>query len=100
MYYAILQRWEGEPTDTLCMQYPAEKKDECQRMFESLKKEAYKQKHPVTYRLIELDGEMQYAGKELQDWRKKNNVDKIIIANGKIHEDIPLYVQKDMKGNG
>lgn len=97
MYYAILQKWEGERSESLCMEYPAEKKDECLRMFKSLKKEAYRAKHPVTYRLVELDGDMKYTGKRLQDWRKDNEVDKIIIANGKIHEDIPLYVQKDLK---
>jgi hypothetical protein len=97
MYFAILQRWEGEPAETLCMEYPAEKNDECLRMFQSLKKEAYKAKHPVTYRLVEMDGEMNYANKDLVEWRKKNNVDRIIITNGKIHEDIPVYVQKDLK---
>lgn len=97
MYYAILQRWEGERTETLCMEYPSEKKEECMRMFQSLKKEAHKAKHQVSYRLVELDGEMQYTGKKLQDWRKENEVDRIIIADGKIHEDIPVYVQKDLK---
>jgi len=73
------------------------KKDECGRMFEALRKDAYKRKFDVTYRLIELDGEMQYAGKEMVDFRKKNNIDRIIIANGKVYNDIPLYIEKELK---
>ncbi len=97
MYYAILQRWEGEQSDTLCLEYPLDKKDECMRMYSGLVKDAHLQKDRVVYRIVELDGELQYPGKDLQDWRKKNNVNRIIIANGKIHEDIPSFIQKDIE---
>lgn len=97
MYYIILQRWEGEDTESSCMEYPPEKKDECMRMFTSLKKNAYQHKDRVEYRLVELDGEMQYAGKALQDWRKKNKVDKVIIQGGQITDNIPHLIEKDIK---
>jgi len=96
-HLAVMQRWDGEKQQTICLEYPMEKKDECLRAFETLKKDAHKRKFPVTYTLIEIEGEMQYIGKDIVDFRKKHNVDRIIIANGTIYDDIPVYVQRDMK---
>jgi len=98
MYYAILQKWQGEKTDNLLLEFDYDKKGECERTLDVLRKTAYTNKTPVEYRMIELDGEMQYEGKELHDWRKRNKVERIMIQQGEIYEDIPTYVQKDIKG--
>jgi len=97
MYFAILQRWDGEKAESLFMEYPFDKKAECMRMLESVRRDAYQNKDPVTYRLIELDGEMQYEGKETVERRKREGVDQIILTGGKIHENVPLYIQKDKR---
>ena len=97
MHFAILQRWEGDNSETVCLEYQHEMKEECVRMFEHLCMMSYKLKHHVTYRLIELDGEMQYPGKDMVDFRKKNDVHQIIVANGRVYDDIPVYVQRDLR---
>jgi len=91
MYYAILQKWEGENAETLCMEYPIDKKKECERMFSSLRKCAYKKKQPCDYRIVELDGEIQYPEKSEVDRRKALGVQNIIITNGKVYDDVPTH---------
>jgi len=97
-HYAILQKWDGEEMETLCLQYPTEKKQECDRMFNSLRKTAAKKKQPVTYRIVELDGEMDYDGKDEVDRRKREGINSIIITQGKIYDDVPVHLQVDKKG--
>jgi len=88
-YYVILQKWEGDDTESLCMEYQPEHKDECDRMFQRLRLVAAKKKQPVTYRIVELDGELQYPGKEDVDRRKALGVQNVIITNGKVYDDVP-----------
>ena len=97
MHFAILQKWDGESQESICMEYPEEKKEECLRMVEGLRRSAKKNKYPVKYRLVELDGVMNYEGRKEDEDRKRNKVDRIIVTNGKIIDDIPLYVQRDLK---
>jgi len=78
------------------MEYDWDKKAECERQLAGLQKEAYVNKHRVTYRIIELDGEMQYEGKELYDRRKRLGVERVIISQGKMYDDIPIHVQRDL----
>jgi len=96
-HYAILQRWPGDKAETLAMEYPPDKEDECKNMFYAMRKSAFKLKHPVEYRMVELPGEIQYPGKEEDDRRKALGVKQIIIAQGLIHDIIPYEVQKDIK---
>jgi len=88
-HLAILQKWDGDDAETLCMEYLMERKEECDRMIKSLIREAYKKKHPVRYRLVELDGELQYPGKSEVDRRKAMGVQNIILTGGKVYDDVP-----------
>ena len=97
-HYAILQKWDGEDSETLCLQYPEEKKQECERMFKSLRATAAKKKQPVSYRIVELPGEMDYDGKSEVDRRKREGIKSIIITQGKIYDDVPVHLQIDKKG--
>jgi len=90
-YYAILQKWEGEKTDSLCMEYQPDKFDECVRMVESLRRTANQKKQPCIYTMIELDGELDYPGKADVDRRKALGVQNIIITNGKVYDDVPTH---------
>lgn len=95
-HLAILQRWDGDNSESLLFQYSIEKELEAKSMYEKLKKEAKKKKMPVTYRMIELDGEIQYEGKAEDEMRKSLGVKQIIIQDGKIHNVIPHATQKDI----
>lgn len=78
MQLAILQKWEGDSSYTLLLQVPKEKESECKTMLESLRKEAHKQKKPVEYKMVELDGYVETPN-FTQDNRKER---KIIIPSG------------------
>ena len=91
-HLAILQRWEGDDTETLCVQYPKEREEECLNVFNDMKKNAYKRKLPVTYRMIELDGkiEMPNIGKPPSQQPER----KIILPFGRF-KDAEIYLEED-----
>jgi hypothetical protein len=78
MQYAILQKWQGEDTFTLLLQVPENKETECKGMLERLRKEAYKKKQPVEYKMVELDGFVETPNFTSNDEKER----KIIIPSG------------------
>jgi len=93
MHLAILEKWEGDHTFTLMFQAPKEKEDECKRTLERLRKDAHKNKTPVEYKMIELDGEIEQPEMRLGAGQKDR---KIIIPTGR-YKGAEIYLERDVK---
>jgi len=91
MHLAILQKWEGESTFTLLFQAPKEKEDECIRTLNRLRRDAYKAKVPVEYKMIELDGEVPPPQTEREEMERK-----IIIPSGTF-KGMEIYLDRDQR---
>ena len=93
MQYLILERWPGDSAENLLFQFQTE--PEAKRMFTSLKTDANKNRSPAQYRMVELEGEVQYEGKAAHDERKALGVKQILIQDGKIYNIMPDNTIRD-----
>jgi len=92
MYVAILQKWEGDDTFTMMMEAPMEKEEECKRTVERLRKDAYKNKTPVEYKMVQLEGEAPLA----KNVRGEQEERKIIIPAGTFR-GMEIQLERDVK---
>lgn len=86
MQYIILETWPGQDETVLC---EFENEFQAKQVFEGLMSERKKTKSPVLYRMISLDGELDFEGKQEIQERKTLGVDKILIQDGKIYNIMP-----------
>lgn len=93
MHVAILQKWEGEQTYTLLFQAQEDKLHECQNTLKRLQKEAYKNKTPVEYKMIEIDGMIEVP---IQEQKKEQPERKIIIPSGD-YKGMEIFLERDVK---
>ena len=91
MYLAILQKWEGDRTYTLLFEAEKDKEAECKNTLERLRKEAYQNKTPVKYKMVELDGEMD----RVENYQGQKDR-KIIIPHGR-YKGAEIYLERDVK---
>ena len=89
MYFAILQRWEGDPTYTLLFEAEPDKKKECERTLVRLIEEAKANKTPVKYKMVELEGQMQRTAMHSDPDKKK-----LVISQGTFR-GLEFYLEKD-----
>lgn len=91
MHVAILQKWEGDDSYTLLFQAPKDRLNECENTLKRLRKEAYDNKTPVEYKMVELDGYVETPTVE-RDERER----KIIIPHGTF-KGMEIYLEEDVK---
>ena len=97
MHVAILERWQGDQTFNLLFQAEGHRKHECTNTLERLQRDAYKNKTPVEYKMIELDGEIVLPKQApLGDASSRQPERKIIIPNGD-YKGMEIYLERDIR---